>query len=64
VLKRNIIIVILLLIPAAALAQPQISFDSETSDFGVTTGKTILEHKFVIRNEGTEDLVIRKIEAP
>ena len=60
---RNIII-ILLLFPAVALAQPAVIFDSETHDFGTVRGDEPLKHTFTVRNEGTEDLIITRLDAP
>jgi hypothetical protein len=63
-LIRVIILMIVLFVPAAALGQPQITFDDETYDFGIVSGSLLLEHSFEVRNEGTEDLIIRKLDAP
>ncbi len=61
---RKLIIVILLLLPVSALAQPTITFDSDTYDFGVVSGDELLKHNFEVRNTGSEELVIQKLEAP
>ena len=63
-LIKSIILMIVLLIPAVALGQPQITFDNEIYDFGIVVGSLLLEHSFEVRNEGTEDLIIRKLDAP
>jgi hypothetical protein len=58
------IIIILLLLPTAALAQPAILFDTETHNFGIVRGDEPLTHTFEVRNEGTEDLIIKQLYAP
>jgi hypothetical protein len=63
-LIKIIIFMIVLFSPAAALGQPQITFDNEVYDFGIVSGSLLLEHSFEVRNEGTEDLIIRKLDAP
>ncbi len=63
-LIRSIILMIVLFMPTVALGQPQITFDDEIYDFGIVSGSLILEHSFEVRNEGTEDLIIRKLDAP
>jgi hypothetical protein len=61
---KKIIIILLLLLPTAALAQPTILFDAETHDFGIVRGDEPLKHTFEVRNEGTEDLIIKRLDAP
>jgi hypothetical protein len=61
---KKIIIILLLLFPTAALAQPAILFDAETHDFGVVRGDEPLKHTFEVRNAGTEDLIIKRLDAP
>ena len=58
------IIIILLLFPTIALAQPTITFDTETHDFGIVRGDEPLKHTFEVRNQGTEDLLIKRLDAP
>ncbi len=53
-----------LLLPVPALAQPQITFDNEVYDFGIVSGSLPLEHTFEVSNKGTENLIIRKLDAP
>ena len=61
---RTFIIFLLLLFPVTAPAQPKIVFDSETHDFGMVTGDEPLKHTFGVSNAGTEDLIIKKLDAP
>jgi len=63
-LIRIICFSIIVLIPAVALAQPRIVFDSDSYDFGKVAADSVLEHVFIVCNKGNEDLIIRKIEAP
>ena len=58
------IIIILLLFPTIALAQPAITFDTETHDFGIVRGDEPLKHTFEVWNKGTEDLIIKRLDAP
>ncbi len=58
------IIIILLLFPTVALAQPTIIFDTETHDFGIVRGDEPLKHTFEVWNKGTEDLIIKRLDAP
>jgi hypothetical protein len=60
----KIMILLLLLFPTVALAQPEILFDAETRDFGVVNGDKPLQHTFEVTNGGTEDLIIKKLDAP
>jgi hypothetical protein len=63
-MKKIIVILLLLLVPSLALAQPVIKFDEDSHDFGVVNGKTSLDHTFEVMNAGTETLVINKISPP
>jgi len=56
-LMKNVIILIMLLCPSLAFAQPSIRFDGEAHDFGVVAQGNI-EHVFEFENAGTEDLEI------
>jgi len=61
---KKLTILLLLILPAIAMAQPSISFDAESHDFGIVNGERSLSHTFQVTNSGTEELVIRKLEAP
>ncbi len=61
---RKLIIILVLIFPVLAYAQPSIVFDAETYDFGVVKGSEPLKHTFEVRNNGTEELVINKLDAP
>jgi hypothetical protein len=63
-LIRNVLLMFFLLLPVPALAQPQITFDNEVYDFGIVSGSLPLEHTFEVSNKGTENLIIRKLDAP
>ncbi len=54
---KNVIILIMILFPSLAFAQPSIRFDAETHDFGVVAQGNV-EHIFEFENGGTEDLEI------
>ena len=63
-MRKIVIIMILLLLPTVAFAQPAIIFDADTHDFGVVRGDEPLKHTFEVRNGGTEDLIIKRLDAP
>jgi hypothetical protein len=50
-----------MLLPAIAVAQPTIEFDSEQYNAGTTTQGDIIEHTFEFMNTGDEDLLIEKV---
>lgn len=52
------IVRLLLLTAPPAMAAPRIAIDAEWFDFGERSAHETVEHAFVLRNEGTEDLVI------
>jgi len=60
-MRKIIFAAFLLLLPAIALAQPLIVFDTEQHDFGTVEKTGTLEFSFDFRNEGTEDLEINKV---
>ena len=63
-LIMNIILIFVMVLPTAAFAQPQITFDTEVYDFGIVSGDKPLQHTFEVTNSGTEDLIIQKLYAP
>ncbi len=46
-----------------AIAEPSISFEDMTHDFGDVSQGDLLEHAFVFTNDGTDTLVIEKVTA-
>lgn len=54
---RYMVALLLVSIPALALAAPKIVVDQPVYDFGEIKEGTIVTHAFVIRNEGTDPLV-------
>ena len=58
------ILLLLLLLPAVAMAQPAIAFSEDVHDFGIVSGKGPLEHRFEVKNDGTEDLMIIRVSPP
>ncbi len=61
---KKIIIIVLVLIPALAFAQPSITFEEETHDFGLVKKERPLEHTFEVLNSGTDELIITRLDAP
>jgi hypothetical protein len=57
-------VLLALLIPALASAQPAIVFDTAERDFGTIAAGPPVEHVFEFVNAGDEDLVIRKLDTP
>jgi hypothetical protein len=55
------LLIFLLLCPVLAYAQPAISFDSQSYDFGTVPQGNSIEHIFQVSNTGSEELVIRKL---
>jgi hypothetical protein len=60
---KKIILICLLLLPAAVSAQPSIHFQNEMHDFGEVQEGTQLEHIFEVENAGTSDLLISGVKA-
>ena len=60
-MKKVILMIFLLVLPATAYAQPSIVFDSEKYDFGVIAPGDSVEHSFDFVNKGDRDLVIQRL---
>ncbi|NWF97389.1 MAG: DUF1573 domain-containing protein [Nitrospirae bacterium] len=60
-MKKIILIIVLLALPAICFAQPSIIFDKERQDFGEVKKGTELQYTFEFTNNGNEELVISKI---
>jgi len=58
---KKIFIVLLVLYPFLARAEPVINFVSETHDFGRVKQGDRLEYIFRFVNKGTDDLIIDKV---
>jgi hypothetical protein len=61
---KKTVIILLLCFPALAYANPVITFESETHNFGHVVHGELLEYSFDFTNAGTEDLVIQRISPP
>ncbi len=59
-MKKIVILLILLMVPALSYAQPEIKFDAESYDLGIVT-QEITMHSFEFRNTGTSELIIEKL---
>ena len=57
------LVVLLLLGSGIARAEPAVSFEKKTVDFGDVEQGELLEHTFVFSNDGTDVLVIEKVTA-
>ena len=51
----------LLLFPAVSFAQPSIVFTEENHDLGTVNQGEKIEHNFIFKNEGNEELVIERL---
>lgn len=58
---NKIVIILLLCFPALASANPVITFEKETHNFGHVEYRESLEYSFDFTNTGTEELVIQRI---
>jgi len=58
---KKFILIMALLVPSLAYAQPSITFKDEVHDFGEVLQGVELEHTFEFTNSGTEDLEITKV---
>lgn len=63
-IMKKIVIILVMCFPALAYANPVITFESETHNFGHVTHGESLEYSFDFTNEGTEELVIQRISPP
>lgn len=61
---KTIIFILLLIVPALAFAQPSITFEEESYDFGIVKRDEPLEHTFEVLNSGIDELVITRLDAP
>jgi len=60
---KTTIFAFVLVIPVSAMAQPSILVQPTEYDFGAVRGGEVLRHIFEIRNKGSEDLVVEKLDA-
>ena len=58
---KKFILIMALLVPSLAYAQPSITFKDEVHDFGEVLQGVELEHTFEFTSSGTEDLEITKV---
>lgn len=58
---NKIVIILLLCIPSLAYANPVITFEKETHNFGHVAHGELVEYSFDFTNTGTEELVIQRI---
>jgi len=61
-MKKILIVMFLLLLPAVSFSQPSIVFNAETYDFGTVTQTDKIEHAFDFKNNGNEELVIERLQ--
>ncbi len=60
---KRLLIILVVLFPGLACAEPSISFESELHDFGTVRQGDFLEFAFEFTNTGTEDLLIGRLTA-
>lgn len=59
--KICILALAIVLLPVLAFAQPRLSFEAESHDFGQVKAGEPVSFEFKFSNTGTEELVIEKI---
>lgn len=62
-IMKNMMLFMIALFPLMAWAEPAIEFTAEQYDFGSVAQGGILEHVFEFRNAGTDDLIIKGVDA-
>ena len=60
-MKNIFFLIFIFLFPLISFAQPTIVFTEESHDIGAITQGTKIEHTFVFKNEGNEELVIQRL---
>jgi hypothetical protein len=60
---KALLFVLILMLPAVAFAEPDISFENPVHDFGVAKQGDMLTHTFEFSNTGTGDLAIEHVSA-
>ncbi len=60
-MRKIIFLIFLLLFPVLTYAQPSISFDSESYDFGTVSQGQPIEHIFEVSNTGDAEVIIQKL---
>lgn len=61
---KLIVLIVFLLLPLSAYAQPFILFETEAHDFGEVKQGTHLEHVFEFSNSGAGELSIERLVTP
>jgi len=54
-------VLLAMLLPAIAWAEPSIRFSAEQHDFGSVLPGASLEHPFTFTNDGTDELIIKDV---
>jgi len=62
-MKKIILIICIIFVPALCYSQPAITFNELSHDFGIVSQKDRIEHIFEFTNKGNQDLVILKVTA-
>ena len=60
-IMKGILIVMFVLLPALAWAQPSVEFTTEAHDFGTVAQGPQLEYSFQFTNVGSEELLIKGV---
>jgi len=62
-MKRIFLLILMLvcMIPSSIWAQPAITIDEQTHDFGTISPAASIAYDFEFSNNGTKDLVIEKL---
>jgi hypothetical protein len=60
-MKKAVLLIMFLLFPVIAYAQPSIVFDTENYDFGTVPQGDSIGHTFEFTNTGDKELIIEKL---
>ncbi|HTF99509.1 MAG TPA: DUF1573 domain-containing protein [Nitrospirota bacterium] len=58
---KRLVLLVLLLSPALAIAEPSIVFQTEKHDFGTVVEEGQLDYSFSFTNMGTDTLIIEQV---
>jgi hypothetical protein len=61
IMRKIVFLIFIFAFPVIAYAQPSISFDSESYDFGTVPQGKFIEYTFEVSNAGNAELIIQKL---
>jgi hypothetical protein len=60
-MRKILLLICMLLLPAILYAQPSIEFDGEKKDVGTVKAGDPIQHEFMVKNTGDKELIIDKL---